>query len=170
MSGPELGYAALHPMTGARLRAAALPALVAALVGCSQAGGSPTPDLARLPLVGGASIAAQVRQCDRGTNAFCALELVVVDPRLETSNALLTSERRQLRRHGWTQFGGDTGDQRAAESPGHELRVTYATAYSDLKGIDLGWIQRSRPITLALSRALFDRASAISMMLEVGSS
>ena len=48
--------------------------------------------------------------------------------------------------------------------------MTYATAYGDLKGIDLGWIKRSRTITLALSRALFDRASAMSVMLEVGSS
>lgn len=160
-------------MTGGRLSAlaaVALPALVLALGGCAQAGGNRTPDLARLPLAGGARIAAQIRQCDRGANGFCALELVVVDPRLKTSNDLLTSERRQLRRHGWTQVSGDTGEQTAAESPGHELRVTYATAYSDLKAIDLGWIQRARTITLGLSRALFDRASAISMLLEVGSS
>jgi hypothetical protein len=160
-------------MTGGRLSAltgVALPALVLALGGCAQSGGGRTPDSARLPLAGGAKIVTQVRQCDRGANAFCALELVIVDPRAKTSNDLLASERRQLRKRGWTLVSGDTGEQNAAESPGHELRVTYATAYSDLKAVDLGWIQRSRRITLALSRSLFGRASAISMMLEVGSS
>jgi hypothetical protein len=36
--------------------------------------------------------------------------------------------------------------------------------------IDLGWIQRRRPIAFALSTELFDRAPAISLMLETGSS
>lgn len=63
---------------------------------------------------------------------------------------------------------GDTGEERAAESPTHSLRVTYATPFGDLKGIDLGWIKRSQPIAVALSQAMFHRSSAMSMMLEIG--
>jgi hypothetical protein len=113
---------------------------------------------------------AAVRQCDRGSGPFCAVELVVVARRYRTSDALLASERRQLRKLGWTGTGGDTGDEQAADSPGHKLRLTYATAYGDLKGIDLGWIQRSRRITLALSHVLFNRSAAMSLMLELGAS
>ena len=54
-------------------------------------------------------------------------------------------------------------------SPGDKLRVTYATAYGDLKDIELGWISRAKPISLALSHAIFDRAAAMSVMLEIGS-
>jgi hypothetical protein len=75
-----------------------------------------------------------------------------------------------LLKSGWTGADADSGEQRAADSPGHKLRVTYATAYGDLKGIDLGWIKRSRKLTLALSRAIFDHAAAMSMLLEVGAS
>ena len=53
--------------------------------------------------------------------------------------------------------------------PGHKLRLTYAIASLDLKDIDLGWIKRSPKIGLALSRAMFDRASSISLMLQSGS-
>ena len=45
---------------------------------------------------------------------------------------------------GWTGANADTGQQRAADSPGHKLRLTYAPAAGDLQGIDLGWIKRSR--------------------------
>jgi len=48
--------------------------------------------------------------------------------------------------------------------------LTYATAYGDLKGVDLGLIERSENVTLALSRAMFQRASTISMLLEEGTS
>ena len=147
----------------------ALAASAAALAGCGQSAASRTPDLARLPLVGGTSIVTQARQCDRGANSFCAVELVLVDPRFRNSADLLEAEHRLLRGAGWSGANGDTGEQHAAESPGQKLRVTYATADGDLKGIDLGWIQRPRPITLALSRALFDRKPALSLMLENGS-
>jgi hypothetical protein len=119
-------------------------------------------------MVAGASVVAEVKQCDRGANSFCALELVVVDTRYKTSRDLVRSEHRLLKRSGWSSANADTGEQRAADSPGHKLRVTYATAYGDLKGIDLGWIQRPRKITLALSHALFDRSAAMSIMLEIG--
>jgi hypothetical protein len=163
-------------MTARRLglptAAIASVAFGAGLAGCGggSSGTSHGPSLTQLPLVDGASVVAHVRQCDRGANAYCAIELVVTDRRYRTSNDLIDQEHRQLRRHGWTGGAGDTADQKAADSPGHKLRVTYATASGDLRGVDLGWIQRSRKITLALSRALFDQAPAMSVMLEVGAS
>jgi hypothetical protein len=147
-----------------------LPVLIAGLSACGSSGNDRSPDLARLPLVGGARVVAKATQCDGGANAYCALELVVVDPRFVSSEDLVKQEGDHLLAAGWTRINGDTGDESAAQSPGHKLRVTYATASGDLKGIDLGWIQRSRPIALALSRSLFDRVSAMSVMLELGSS
>ena len=113
---------------------------------------------------------AQVRDCDGGANAFCAIELVIVDHRYKTSSELVDGEHSQLRKHGWTGGQGDTGEQKAADSPGHKLRVTYATASGDLRGVDLGSIQRPRRITLALSKVMFDQAPAMSILLEVGAS
>jgi hypothetical protein len=143
-------------------------AVAAALVGCGQDSASRTPSASVLPLVPGAKIVVQAQNCDKGANAFCALQLVVVDSRLKNSNDLLSGEHRFLHARGWLGVGGDTGQQRAAESPGRKWRVTYATAFGDLQGIELGGIKRSRKITLALSRALFDRAAAISILLEAG--
>jgi hypothetical protein len=142
-------------------------ALATALAACG-AGGPQKPSIGAFPLIDGARVTAQAQVCDRGANAFCAIHLVVVDPRFKSSNELLAAERLNLRRHGWTAASGETSDQRAADSPGHKLRATYATAYGDLKGIDRDWIKRPRSIELALSRTMFDRSSAISVMLEVG--
>jgi hypothetical protein len=47
--------------------------------------------------------------------------------------------------------------------------VTYATAAGDLLGSDEGWIKRPDPIILTLSRTMYQRASAMSVMLEAGS-
>jgi hypothetical protein len=88
---------------------------------------------------------------------------------MRTSWQLIAAEQRLLYRHRWTPEDASNGDEHAAQSPGDKWRVTYATAYGDLQGIDLGWIQRSHRITTALSEALFDRSPAISVMLEVGS-
>jgi hypothetical protein len=139
------------------------------LAGCGSSAPR-VPDVSRLPLVDGTSIVARARQCDRGASAYCAIELVVVDPRFANSEELRKAERDRLVASGWSRASGDTGNEHAADSPGHRLRVTYATAQADLQGIDLGWIQRSRSVTLALSRALFARTAALSMMLELGSS
>jgi hypothetical protein len=147
----------------------ALVALGTALAGCGAGSKSRDPDLTKLPLVNGASVVARVRQCDRGANAFCAIELVVTDRRYRTSADLVDAQHGQLRKHGWTGGTGDTNQQKAADSPGHKLRVTYATASGELRGVDLGSIERPRKITLALSRVLFDQAPAMSVMLEVGS-
>jgi hypothetical protein len=162
-------------MTARRLslaRAALVVAgsLAVALAGCGQRSTSRRPSLGELPLVRGARIVANVQQCDRGASGFCAIELVVVDRRYHSSDALVTGEHHRLRKQGWAAAGGDTGDERAAESPGRRLRVTYATAYGELKGIDLKWIQRPRTITMALSRTMFDRDPAMSLLLETGPS
>jgi hypothetical protein len=157
-------------MTAGRLRLA-LPALALSLLaGCGQSTGKRAPSLSELPLVRGADIVAQVRQCDRGANAFCAWQLVVVDHRYRTSGALVRAEHRLIHKLGWRGADADTGEENSSDSPGHKLRVTYATADGDLLGIDLGWIRRPRKITLALSRVMFDRSSAMSVMLELGTS
>jgi hypothetical protein len=156
-------------MKRTRLWIAALPLVTIGVSACGS-GGDQVPNVAGLPLVKGARVVAQAKQCDPGANAFCAVEMVVVDPTFGTSEKLVKGEQLHLLAAGWTRVNGDTGDEVAAQSPGHKLRVTYATASRDLRGIDLGWIKRSRPITLALSRALFDRDSAMSVMLELGSS
>lgn len=140
-----------------------------ALAGCGGNGGDRTPDLGKLPLAPGSRIVARVRQCDPGANAYCAVELVVVDPAWHDSGSLVFAEKRILARHGWTADRGAIGDEGAAESPGDKLRVTYATAYGDLKDIELGWIKRSHTISVALSHTLFDRSAAMSVMLEIGS-
>lgn len=143
--------------------------LLAALVGgCGAGGGTHSPNVTKLPLAPGAQVVAQIRSCDRGANAYCALELVVVDRQYTTSADLVSGERAQLRHNGWTSSSGDTGDERAADSPGHQLRVTYATATRDLLGIELGWIKRSHKIAVALSHTLFERVPAMSVMLELG--
>lgn len=128
------------------------------------------PQASQLPLVSGSKIVAQVKQCDKGANAYCALELVVVGSSYKNSQDFLGIERERLVTLGWTREGADTGNEHAVDSPGHKLRLTYATALGDLTGIDLGWIKRPRPITLALSRTLFQRAPALSMMLEFSTS
>jgi hypothetical protein len=160
-------------MSARRLGAVALVLAVAAslaLAGCGSGGGPRAPTVAALPLVPGAQIAAQVRQCDSGSSAYCAIQLVVLDHRYRSSDTLASDESKHLHKLGWSIANGDTGIEAAANSPHHNLRVTYATASDDLRGIDLGWITRARPITLALSNAMFDRDAAMSMMLEIGAS
>jgi hypothetical protein len=153
-----------------RLRTVGLAtgALLAGLAGCGQKATTPSPTLSQLPLVSSANIVTQVRECDKGANAFCAIELVVVDPHSRSSVELVKSERRRLKESGWSGVAPDDGQQRAAESPGQKLRITYATAASDLLGIDLEWIKRPRPITMALANALFQRSAAMSILLEAG--
>jgi hypothetical protein len=158
-------------MTAGRVGLALAPAVLAAtLAGCGASTPTRPPNGAQLPLVPGASVAVEVRQCDRGANAFCAVEAVVTAPRYKDSVALVRKERQHLLDRGWAADLGDTGEEHAAESPGHKLRVTYATAFGELKGIDLGWIKRPRRISVALARAMFDGHAAMAMMLEAGSS
>ncbi|HEY6396024.1 MAG TPA: hypothetical protein VIX82_01085 [Solirubrobacteraceae bacterium] len=146
---------------------AACLALGPALAGCGG-GAQKIPTLADLPLVKGAAVVAHVRQCDHGASAYCAIELVVVDNHYHSSTELVVSEKQALRKMGWTRNGPDISQERAADSPNRNLRVTYATALGELTGIDLGWIQRPRTITLALSQSVFNRSPAMAVMLELG--
>lgn len=143
--------------------------LLTALAGCGGSGGKRTPNLARVPLVSGAHVVARVKECDSGASAYCAIQLVVADEAYHSADDFLLSERAYLHAHGWSGADGDTGEESAADSPGHKLHLTYATASGDLDGVDLGWIRRSRSVTLALSRAIFDRRAALSLLLETGS-
>ena len=123
-----------------------------------------------IPLVPGAKISSQARACDRGSRAYCAIDLVVVDHRYVSSDVLALDESHVLRKHGWSLADGETDLQTAANSPGHKLRLTYSTANGDLRQIVLGQINRPWPITYALSHTMFDRMAAMSMRLEVGAS
>ena len=149
----------------------ALPVVAALLAGCGQGSAAQrTPQLAKLPLVAGSRISLQVLRCDKGANGFCAWELVITGSGYRSSEALLRSEHRRLLKLGWSGANGDVGNEHAADSPGHKLRLTYATAVGDLQGIDLGWIHRSHQVELALSRAIFSHAPTMSMLLELGAS
>jgi hypothetical protein len=155
-------------MTARRLGAAAALALAAALTGCGTSTAQRTPTVSAIPLLPGARVATQVRACDSGSRAFCSIELVVTDPRYKSSDNLAHDESKHLRKAGWSLADGDTSTESSANSPGHKLRLTYSTAADDLQQIDLGQIARSRNVVLALSNSMFDRAAAMSMMLEVG--
>jgi hypothetical protein len=136
--------------------------------GSSASSGPSPPDAARLPLVRGSRIIEQVRECDRSANAFCGVELVVVNSRVHSSGALVTKERYRLGKLGWTFAQGDIPKEQAAQSPDGKLRATYATAANDLLGIDLGWIARSTTVARSLSRQMFAGVSAMSIMIETG--
>jgi hypothetical protein len=164
---------ATQPPARSRRRPAwAAVAVVAAagVAGCGVGAGSRAVGVTQVPLPGGAQIVTRVRSCDRGANPYCSEQLVVVGPSFGTSMALEMSEKQLLAKRGWTTTKGADGNQKAADSPGHELRLYYATAYDDLLGIDSNWIQRAPPISHGLSTAMFDRAPAISVMLVRGSS
>jgi hypothetical protein len=140
------------------------------LAGCGGVSNNRDVGLKNLPLPHGAQVAARVRVCDRGANAYCSEQLVVTGPRYASSADLLNSENARLHKLGWTDNRGNTGKQLAAQSPGNEYRVYFGTAYNDLLALDMGWIHRSAPIGRALSAAIFSRAPAISVMLVRGSS
>jgi hypothetical protein len=142
-------------------------AIAIAVTGCGD-GSDRTPDVSKLPLVHGARIIQSVRRCDPGANSYCGLELVVEDPAYRSSLDLLAAEERHLRASGWAAAHAQIGQERAADSPGHKLHVNYATAYGDLLGIDSSWIKRSPKTAVALSNAMFDRASVLSIELVFG--
>lgn len=162
---------ALDPMAARRVVTglAVVAAIAAALAGCGSGGAERSPELSSLPLAPGARVMTNVRQCNQGSNAYCAIELVVLGPSYPSSRDLVLAERDRLRAAGWIGASPTTGDQLANESPKDKLRVTYATAFQDLKGADLGWITRSWPTISALDLTLFSRRAAMSLLLEVGS-
>jgi hypothetical protein len=153
--------------------AAIVAAIVATALGAAACGATPgtrMPPLKDVPLVSGTRVVEAVRSCNHGSNHYCAQQVVAVGTDYPTSEDLLVAERRYLRTLHWTPDHGDSGKQSAADSPGGELRLTYATASDDLLGVDLGWISRRRAITLALSQVMFDRRPALSLLLEAGPS
>jgi hypothetical protein len=151
---------------------AGLPALLAVAVTVAGCGGDAPrrPSLSSVPIVAGGQVVARAQACDAGANAYCALDVVLVNRRFKTAQDLVVGERRWLKRNGWIRVSAQTGDELAANSPGDRLRVTYATPALDLKDIDLGWIKRPRPIALALSDAILDGSPAMSLMLVAGPS
>lgn len=144
---------------------------LAAVVLLSSCGGSHatrSPALSGLPILPGAHVSAEAQRCDKGSAAYCALQLVVVDRSFGSEDDFLLAERKWLHAHGWTGANGDTGDESAADSPGHKLHVVYATATGDLKGWAFDWIKRQPKIIYALSDSVFDNTAALSLLLEVG--
>jgi hypothetical protein len=147
---------------------AVLIAATLALAGCSS--GRHVPSLAGLPLAPGSRVVVQTKTCNPGANAYCAEELVVTNSQFPSSSDLLDTERAILHKLGWTGQYAPNGNEHSDDSPGHELRVIFATAQGDLIGIDFGWIKRSRKVALALSHALVAREPALSMLLMAGAS
>ncbi len=143
-------------------------ALTLVVAGCGSSAQSRTPSLAAVPLTARARILAHVTRCDPGANQYCAVQLVVVG-RYGSSDELLKSERQHLQALGWGLVNAETGDEHAAESPGHRFHIVFATAALDLKDVDLGWVKRSRMIARVLSQTMIARQSALSVMLESGS-
>jgi len=138
------------------------------LGGCGGGGASGPVSLSQLPLVPGATVIAQTRQCDHGKHAYCAIQAVIANRRYGSSGAFVESEQEHLHSLGWTTSAGDDGVEVAADAPGHELRVTYATALNDLIGVDEKWIKRPWPIWAGLSKTMFNRTPAMSILLESG--
>src|SRR5581483_11766857 len=98
---------------------AVLP-LAVALAACGSSKNH-VPNVAQVPLVAGAKVVAKLQQCDPGAAAYCAIQLVVIDTRYQSSDDLLLSERAHLHAKGWTGANGDVGPESAADSPGHKL-------------------------------------------------
>lgn len=138
----------------------------ALLAGCG--GGDRTPALHGLPLIPHLQVVERARACDKGANAYCALELVFVGRGYASSRDMLRAERKLLKHRGWAQVNAPVGQELAADSPGDHLRVTYATASQELEAIDLGWIKRPRQVTLSLSRQIFGHTSALAVLLQLG--
>jgi hypothetical protein len=150
------------------LQATVVCALVVA--GCGQSTANRKLAADGVPLVGGARVVARAHSCDRGAHAYCALQLVIVGSGFRSSKDLLTSEQSRLRELGWTSTVGDTPKERSADSPGHRLRLSLGLAFDDLLSWDQGQIKRRSGIARALARTMFQRAPALSLMLQTGSS
>ncbi len=147
----------------------ALSAAVALGIAACGGAGTRTPQASGLPLASGAHVVAQQRTCNAGASSFCGIEMVVSGAGYRSSHQLVLAERDLLRSNGWVGASPDTGDEVANESPQNKLRVTYGTAFDELKAVDLGWFQRSWPIVSALDGSLFNDSPAISVLLEIGS-
>ncbi len=154
--------------SAAAIRPASAAAGVALLVAGCGGGGDRVPSLRRLPLVPGLQAVASQRVCNTGANAYCALELVLRGHGYASSIHLQKAERLLLQRRGWKKVNAPVGQELAADSPSGRLRVTYAAANMELEAVDLGWVKRSRRITLILSREIFDHQPAMAVLLQIG--
>jgi hypothetical protein len=157
-------------LAGAGVIVAAIVAVALVIVATGRGGTPRAIGLANIPMVPGTRVLTRVRSCDRGVHSYCALQVVIVGERYPTSQALRDTYGAKLLKLGWTTTKGPDGNETAADSRGHELRLTFATAYEDLLGIDSNWIQRTAAISHSLSSAMFDRAPTLSIMLLRGSS
>jgi hypothetical protein len=157
-------------LAGAAVAVVAGLAVLVVIVTTGRGGTPRAIGLRNIPLPAGTRVVSHVRSCDRGINPYCALQVVIVGDHYPTSTALRAAYGQQLAKQGWTVAKGPDGNETAADSPGHELRLTYATAYEDLLGVDSKWIQRTAAVSHSLSTAMFDRAPALSLMLVRGSS
>jgi hypothetical protein len=149
-------------------RATTILVTAVAVAGCSH--GHRVPALSGLPLAPASHVVLQAKICNPGANAYCADELVVTNSQFHSSQDFLDTERAILHKLGWTGQYAPNGNEHSDDSPGHKLRVIFATAQGDLIGIDLGWIKRSRSIGLALAHAMIKRQATLSMLLLAGAS
>jgi hypothetical protein len=157
-------------LAGAGVLLAAMLAVAIVVVATGRGGTQREIGITNIPMPPGTRVMTTVRSCDRGVHSYCALQVVIVGDRYRTSEGLRQIYGAQLHKLGWTTTKGPDGNETAADSPGHELRLTFATAYEDLLGIDSNWIQRTPTISHSLSSAMFDRAPTLSLMLLRGSS
>jgi hypothetical protein len=157
-------------LAGAAVVVVAVLVVVVVIVTTGRGGTPRAIGLRNIPLPAGTRVVTNIRSCDRGINPYCAQQVVIVGDRYPSSTALRTAYGQQLAKLGWTMAKGPDGNETAADSPSHELRLTYATAYEDLLGVDSKWIQRTAAISHSLSTAMFNRAPALSIMLVRGSS
>jgi len=157
-------------LAGTGVVVAAIVAVAVVIVATGRGGTPRDIGLRNIPMVPGTRVLTKVRSCDPGVHPYCSLQVVIVGDRHQTSEALRKTYGANLLKLGWTTTKGPDGNETAADSPGHELRLTFATAYEDLLGVDSKWIQRTAAISHSLSSAMFDRAPALSIMLLRGSS
>ncbi len=136
------------------------------LSGCGTA--DRTPSVQGLPLASGSHVVVRQKVCDKGSDAYCAVEMVVRGASYPNSRSLALAEKLILKQRRWSKVNAPVGLELAADSPGDRLRVTYAGAGAELQAIDLGWIQRSRQISLALSREIFNHRAAMAILLQLG--
>jgi hypothetical protein len=149
-----------------------LAAIVVATVvaGCGRSGGDRRLSLDGVPLLGGERVVARAHSCDRGAHPYCSLQLVVIGPGYRSATDLLAAHVDRLKALGWTSTAGDTPKERSSDSPGHRLRLSLGRAFDDMLSWDQTQIRRRPAIARALSRTMFERVPALSLMLQTGSS
>lgn len=141
--------------------------VVLLLAGCGSAGDR-TPSLARVPMPPRSKVILDLHACNAGSDAYCALQLVIAGKGYRTSVSMISAEAAVLRRLHWRHENADTALEHAAYSPGDKLRLTYATPKSELASIELGWVTRAHAVQVTLAHTLFADRPALSMLVEIG--